>query len=228
MLVRAMEIREFVILSDRAQKMEEIYASKRPNKAKTHDFGKRIGHKTFSGSPKKKLLAPSKFSGRDRSKKSGMKALTPSVASMGSVRNTNRTECKQCSRYHFGVCRSGAKVKSNRPEARAPTRIYAIRAREEALALDIIAGTFPLFNVCVYALIGPGSTHSYICTILVTKKNLPVESIDCFVKVTNPLAHNVIVDLVCKQCPLKIQGYNFSADLMLLPFNDFDVILGMD
>ncbi|KAA3470556.1 RVP_2 domain-containing protein [Gossypium australe] len=59
------------------------------------------------------------------------------------------------------------------------------------------------------------------------EKNLPVESTNCIVKVTNPLSHSVIVDLVCKQCSLKIQGYNFPADLMLLPFNEFDIILGM-
>ncbi|KAA3466145.1 endogenous retrovirus group K, member 6 [Gossypium australe] len=29
-------------------------------------------------------------------------------------------------------------------------------------------------------------------------------------------------------CPLKIRGYNFPASLMLLRFDDFDIILGMD
>ncbi|KAA3473308.1 Retrotransposon protein [Gossypium australe] len=33
---------------------------------------------------------------------------------------------------------------------------------------------------------------------------------------------------VCKDCPLMIKGYYFSANLMLLPFDEFDVILGMD
>ncbi|KAA3467144.1 RVP_2 domain-containing protein [Gossypium australe] len=56
------------------------------------------------------------------------------------------------------------------------------------------------------------------------ENNLRVESTDCIVKVTNPLGHSVIVDL----CPLKIQGYNFPTDLMLLPLNEFDDILGMD
>ena len=38
----------------------------------------------------------------------------------------------------------------------------------------------------------------------------------------------MLVDKVCKNCPLMIQGCNFSADLMLLPFDEFDMILGMD
>ena len=38
----------------------------------------------------------------------------------------------------------------------------------------------------------------------------------------------MLVDKVCRNCPLMIQDCNFPADLMLLPFDEFDVILGMD
>ncbi|KAA3470329.1 DNA/RNA polymerases superfamily protein [Gossypium australe] len=34
-----------------------------------------------------------------------------------------------------------------------------------------------------------------------------------------------MVNKVCKNCPLMVRGYCFSADLMLLPFDEFDVIL---
>ncbi|KAA3461273.1 DNA/RNA polymerases superfamily protein [Gossypium australe] len=59
-------------------------------------------------------------------------------------------------------------------------------------------------------------------------KNLSIESIQFVVKVSNPLGQFVIVDKICKNCLLIVQGYCFSADLMLLPFNEFDVILGME
>ncbi|KAA3483840.1 Transposon Ty3-G Gag-Pol polyprotein [Gossypium australe] len=36
------------------------------------------------------------------------------------------------------------------------------------------------------------------------------------------------VIVVCKYCPLKIWNCDFLADLMLLPFDEFDVILSMD
>lgn len=86
---------------------------------------------------------------------------------------------------------------NKRSEARAPVRAYAIRAREEATALDVIAGSFS-------SLIDPGSTHSYICTTLVNKKNLPVVSIDYTVKVTNSLGRCVLVNQICKLCSLKV------------------------
>ncbi|KAA3480649.1 zf-CCHC domain-containing protein/RVP_2 domain-containing protein [Gossypium australe] len=58
--------------------------------------------------------------------------------------------------------------------------------------------------------------------------SLPVESTKFVIKLLNPLGKYVLVDKVCKNYPLMTQGYYFSADLILLPFDEFDVILGMD
>ncbi|KAG8503648.1 hypothetical protein CXB51_001631 [Gossypium anomalum] len=115
-----------------------------------------------------------------------------------------------------------------RPDARAPARTYAIRAREEASSPDVIMGTFSLHNINVMALIDPGSTHSYVCVKLMSSISMPIESTEFLIKVSNPLGKHVLVDKVCRNCPLMIRGYCFLADLMLLPFDEFDVILGMD
>ncbi|KAA3481074.1 vacuolar protein sorting-associated protein 35B-like [Gossypium australe] len=48
------------------------------------------------------------------------------------------------------------------------------------------------------------------------------------ITVSNPSGKYVLVDKICKNFPLMIWDYCFSADLMLLPFDKFDVILGMD
>ncbi|KAA3461478.1 DNA/RNA polymerases superfamily protein [Gossypium australe] len=55
-----------------------------------------------------------------------------------------------------------------------------------------------------------------------------VESTEFVIKVSNPLGKYVLVDKVCKNYPLMTRCYCFPADLMLLPFDEFDVILGMD
>ena len=67
------------------------------------------------------------------------------------------------------------KDSTGRPEARAPARAYARRAREEASSPDVITGTFSLYDTTVIALIDPGSTHSYVWVNLVSSKSLPVE-----------------------------------------------------
>ncbi|KAA3484598.1 DNA/RNA polymerases superfamily protein [Gossypium australe] len=115
-----------------------------------------------------------------------------------------------------------------RTEAQALVRAYTIRVREEATSPDVIIGTFSFYDTDVIALIDPGSTHSYVCMNLINNKKLPIEFIDFVIKVSNPLGKHVLVDEVCKKCPLMIRGYCFPANLMLLPFDKFDVILGMD
>ncbi|KAG8478562.1 hypothetical protein CXB51_028470 [Gossypium anomalum] len=122
----------------------------------------------------------------------------------------------------------GSRDATTRSEARAPARAYAIRACEDASSSDVIIGTFTLFDTIVIALIDPGSTHSYVCETLASSKTLPVESTEFVIRVSNPLGRYVLVDKVCRKCPLIIQGSCFPADLMLLPFDEFDVILGID
>ncbi|KAA3488660.1 TBC1 domain family member 1 [Gossypium australe] len=124
--------------------------------------------------------------------------------------------------------RGTSKDLTAKSEAQALARTYVISAREDASTPDVITGTFSLLDTDITALIDTGSTHSYICTNLMFVKNLSVESTEFVVKISNPLGQYVMVDKVCKNCPLVVRGYYFSADLILLPFDEFDVILGMD
>ncbi|KAA3473495.1 DNA/RNA polymerases superfamily protein [Gossypium australe] len=86
------------------------------------------------------------------------------------------------------------KTKFRISEARAPARAYVIHAREEASSLDVITGTFTLYDINVIALIDPGSTHSYICVNLVSSKTLPVESSEFVIRVSNPLGNCVLIE----------------------------------
>ncbi|KAA3466020.1 Gag-Pol polyprotein [Gossypium australe] len=85
--------------------------------------------------------------------------------------------------------RGAIKDSTVKSEARAPAMTYAIRAREDASAPDVITGTFSLLDTDITALIDPSSTHSYICMNLVSIKNLSIESTKFVVKVSNPLSN---------------------------------------
>ena len=50
------------------------------------------------------------------------------------------------------------------PMPTAPSRAYAMRAHEDQDASEVMAGIFSLYDIEMHALMGPGSTHSYICT----------------------------------------------------------------
>ena len=124
--------------------------------------------------------------------------------------------------------RGNASETVNRPANTAPARAYAMRAREDPDIPGVIAGTFTLFDIALYALIDPGSTHSYICMEQMSDKLPAVELLDYDLLVISPLGHSVRVNRVYKNCPLRVHEKEFSIDLIALPFHEFDMILGMD
>ncbi|KAA3480639.1 Gag-Pol polyprotein [Gossypium australe] len=285
LLVGILEIKEFVVLVDRACKAEALGKDKRKAESAARDVRKRFQSRPFQSASKKfrDEHSHSKFnvghSNRDRVRSQiSSKAPVTSVVSVGNIRS-EKPECKHYGKRHPGSCRlndkacfrcgsldhfirdcpefveqetaqnlrfdnapvrgrpfqntrnvSGSQRTTRdtvaRSEARAPARAYAIRAREEASSLDVITGTFTLDDTSVIALIDPGSTNSYICMNLVFNKTFPVESTEFIIKVSNPLGKSVLVDKVCKNCPLMFRDICFPADLMLLPFDEFDIILG--
>ena len=109
----------------------------------------------------------------------------------------------------------------NRPANTAPARAYAMRAREDPDIPGVIAGTFTLFDIALYALIDPGSTHSYIyiCMDQVNDKLPVVELLSYDLLVTSPLGHSVRVNRVYKNCPLMVHDREFSVDLIALLFS---------
>ena len=116
----------------------------------------------------------------------------------------------------------------NRPATTALARAYAMRAREDPKIPGVISGTFTLFDIDLYALIDPASTHSYICMEQMSDKLSLAELLAYDLLVTCPLGHNVRVNYVYKNCPLMVHDREFSVDLIALPFHEFDLILGMD
>ena len=116
----------------------------------------------------------------------------------------------------------------DRPMPTAPARAYVMRARKDQDAPEVIAGIFSLFDIEMHALIDPGSTHSYVCMEHVFEKVLVMEKLAYDMHVTSPLGHSVSVNSVYRNCPIVIQAREFLANLITLPFREFDLILGMD
>ena len=83
-------------------------------------------------------------------------------------------------------------------------KAYAMKAIEDKDAPNVIVGNFHIFETIVHALIDPGSTHSYVCTSIPSLGNLPKSETEYDILMTNPLAHNVIVNRVYRDCPIRI------------------------
>ncbi|KAK8655193.1 hypothetical protein V6N13_107783 [Hibiscus sabdariffa] len=79
-----------------------------------------------------------------------------------------------------------------------------------------------------FALLDNGSTHSYISSTASRDLQIPVEPTEKALTVMSPVGQSVIVDKVYRRCPLMVQDEIFPPDLMELPLEEFDLILGMD
>ena len=124
--------------------------------------------------------------------------------------------------------RGSASETVNHPTTIAPARAYTMRAREDPDIPRVIASTFTLVDIDLYALIDQASTHSYICMEQMSDKLPSVELLAYDLLVTSPLGHSVRVNRVYKNCPLLVHDREFLIDMISLPFHEFDLILGMD
>ena len=68
-----------------------------------------------------------------------------------------------------------------------PSRAYAMKAREDQDAHEVIAGIFSLYDIEMHVLIDPGSTYSYVCIEHVFDKITSVERLLYDMHVTSPL-----------------------------------------
>ena len=116
----------------------------------------------------------------------------------------------------------------DRPMPLALTQAYAMKARGDQDAPEVIADIISLYGIEMHALINLGSTHSYVCIEHVFDKIIAMKQLSYDMDVTSPLGHNVNVNRVYKNCPIIIHDREFSANLIALPFCEFDFILGMD
>ena len=103
-----------------------------------------------------------------------------------------------------------------------------MKTREDQDAPKVIAGIFSLYDIEMHALINPRSTHSYVCIEHVFDKIPTVEQLAYDIHVTSPSGHSVSVNSVYRNCPIVIQAREFLVDLITLPFQEYDLILGMD
>ena len=74
----------------------------------------------------------------------------------------------------------------------------------------------------MHALLYPRSTHSYVCIEHVFDKMTVVEQLSYDMHVTSPLVHSVNVNRVYKNFLIIIHHREFSADLIPLPFREFN------
>ena len=121
--------------------------------------------------------------------------------------------------------------KGTRPvgKAKVPARVYAIDKRDVEGDADVVEGTLSISGIRAKILIDPGSTHSFARPRFLKKLGFQSELLPYLVEVRTPTGDKKVeTDKIYRGCEVIIFGRVFSADLISLPINGYDVILGMD
>ncbi|VFQ92974.1 unnamed protein product [Cuscuta campestris] len=72
------------------------------------------------------------------------------------------------------------------------------------------------------------STLSYICVPMPEKSDIQGGDMEYPMVVSNPLGHSMRLHHLYRNCPLTVHGHRLSANMIELPYKEFDIILGMD
>ena len=74
----------------------------------------------------------------------------------------------------------------DRPISTTSAQAYVMKAQDNLDALEVIAGIFSLYDMEIYALIYPSSTHSYVCTEHLFDKMPSFKQLEYDMHVTSP------------------------------------------
>ncbi|KAA3470718.1 Gag-Pol polyprotein [Gossypium australe] len=111
-MVGALDIKKLVVLSERAQKIEQFKMKRNEKKDRNESSSKRSMSRNFlTLAPKKSRdfrsqSAPSTGNMRKSIfRQTPLKTQATSIATASSVQNTDTSTCEHCAKTHFGVCR---------------------------------------------------------------------------------------------------------------------------
>ncbi|XP_074336882.1 uncharacterized protein LOC141674054 [Apium graveolens] len=123
---------------------------------------------------------------------------------------------------------SGQASKAQSSRAPIHARVFVLTRDEAATAPEVITGKVLFNNLEVCVLIDPGSTHSFISSKMTSHMHKNPDTLDYKVNVYTPLGEVVVVDRIYRDGFIQISEAKLHADLIVLSFREFDIILGMD
>ncbi|XP_052179889.1 uncharacterized protein LOC127793145 [Diospyros lotus] len=107
-------------------------------------------------------------------------------------------------------------------------RVFHLTRQDTAEDPAVIEGTMLLYGIPMHALIDSGASHSFISHAFAKVLGDKPESLNCRMIVATPMGKSLETSSGYKDRKIRIEEVEFLVDLILLEFQDFDVILGMD
>ena len=139
------------------------------------------------------------------------------------VRSSRRVDAQVVTRISSGR----SKKKRKRHDGVNRGRLGHVRASDVQDVPDVVLGEFLVCGCLASVLFDSGATYSYISTQFVAKQKVPTVLLKTPTLTTSPLG-TYKCTLGCQRVSILIEGVQFLADLVVLPSDGIDLILGMD
>jgi len=106
--------------------------------------------------------------------------------------------------------------------------IFAMTGSEAASAGNLVVGCCVISGKACCVLFDSGATHSFVSESCVRELGLPVCELPFDLVVSTSTSGLVRTSSVCARCPVEVEGRVYKVNLICLPLQGLDVILGMD
>src|ERR1043165_8554464 len=140
------------------------------------------------------------------------------------------TECRARKVTCYNCGEEGhARPQCTKPKKeQAGGKVFALSGSETKPNDRLIKGTCFINGIPLIAIIDTGATHSFIALDCAKRLNLDISNMDGSMVIDTPASGSMTTSYVCRNCPIVIFGRGFSMDLVCLPLEQLDIILGMN
>ncbi|XP_047164009.1 uncharacterized protein LOC124833544, partial [Vigna umbellata] len=117
---------------------------------------------------------------------------------------------------------------TNGEKPQAASRVFAMSGAEAEKLGNLKLDTCSLFGRNVHVLFDSGATHSFISLLCVENLGLSMFDLGCELIVSTPTSGQVSTSSICVGCRIEVTAHKSRVNLVCLPLEGLDVILGMD
>jgi len=99
---------------------------------------------------------------------------------------------------------------------------------EAAGSGNLVMGYCVISGMRCCVLYDSGATHSFVSNACMERLGLPVRELQCELAVSTPASGLVRTSSLCARLPVEVEGRKYRVNLICLPLQELEVMLGMD